>query len=281
MTSIAFATCRDLPDLIDDDRAVMERLNQVGVTAEARTWDDPSVDWATYDAVLIRSVWDYTGRRADLLAWLDALDTAGVPAWNPTEMIRWNSHKAYLRDLEGRGVKVVSSEWLTASDDPYEAMKARGWLEAVLKPAVSASAINTHRLSLADPQPTEMTVAEDWLIQPYRPEVAQNGELSMIYFNGTYSHALLKRPAPGDFRVQEEYGGANTTVYPSGETIASGRAVLDVLDVMPLYARVDVLALPAGMLLMELEVFEPNLYLSYGEDTVEAFARAILDRVGG
>lgn len=281
MTSIAIATCRDLPNLNDDDRAVMDRLHQIGVEAVPCIWDDPSVNWVAYDAVLIRSVWDYTGRRADLLAWLDGLDAAGVLAWNPTDMIRWNSHKGYLRDLEGRGIKVVSTEWLTASDDPYQAMQVHGWLEAVLKPAVSASAINTHRLSLADPHPVQMSMAEDWLLQPYQPEVAQNGELSLIYFNGTYSHALLKRPAPGDFRVQEEHGGANTTVYPSVETIASGRAVLDVLDVMPLYARVDVLALPVGLLLMELEIFEPNLYLSYGDGAVEAFARAILERVGG
>ena len=212
MTRIALATYAQLPQL-DDDRLLLAPLAALGLEAVPTVWDAPDAPWDEFAAVLVRSCWDYHRRLDEFLGWVARLETMGVPLWNPPALLRWNSHKRYLRDLGATGVATAPTRWLRRGEDVVlaELLRAEEWPDAVVKPAVSASAFGTWRASLVTAAQDQARLAEllavgDVLVQPYLAEVRAPGEWSLLFYGGRYSHAVLKRPA-SHFVRQRNPGG--------------------------------------------------------------------------
>ena len=284
---VALATYEAAPKLAPDDQLLAAALERGGIRASPAVWSDRSVDWRSFDGVVIRSCWDYHRRHDEFVSWLDALDASRRRVWNPTPTVRWNSDKRYLIDLARRGVATVPTRIVERGSIArvHDVAAAEGWTRFVVKPAVSASAHETHALTLPlgaeDRAAIERVVAHgEALVQPFVDEVTTDGELSLIFFDGVFSHAAIKRSRRGDFRVQTEHGGtvAPFDVVPS--IVAEARRSLDALDEMPLYARVDGVGDERSFRLMELELIEPNVFLALADGSADRFAAAIAGRLG-
>ncbi|HEY4216121.1 MAG TPA: hypothetical protein VGM67_03225 [Gemmatimonadaceae bacterium] len=284
---VALATYAGAPNLAPDDQPLIDALAVHSVAAEAVVWSDPRSEWQNFDAVIVRSCWDYHLQCDAFFAWLGQLDALGISVWNPTALIRWNANKRYLLDLEAQGVPTVQTRIVpaTATAADIEAIVAEhGWKRVVIKPAVSASGHETYALRVPFDDASGADIGRALahgpvLVQPFADEVPRDGELSFTFIDGVFSHATRKRAMHGEFRVQTEHGGSveSTTVSPSASRAA--RAVLDALPEIPLYARVDGILRDGAFLLMELELIEPNLFLAYAPGAVDRFARAIAQRV--
>jgi hypothetical protein len=284
MKRIALATCAKLPTLNDDDRRLIPALGELGLEAVPAVWDSPDVCWDEFrgGAVLVRSCWDYHHRLEEFLAWVALLERAAAPVWNIPAVLRWNSHKSYLRDLAARGIPVVPTRWLErgASIELRRLLGDEGWRDAVVKPAVSASAFGTWRTSVetagADQAPLDALLrAGDVMVQPFMSEVGNPGEWSILFFGGRFSHAVLKRPAAGDYRVQWEFGGTAAAAAPPPKLLADAEAVMAAAPGDSLYARVDGVERDGRLILMELELIEPHLFLAWDAGAAARLAEAL------
>jgi glutathione synthase/RimK-type ligase-like ATP-grasp enzyme len=280
---VALVTCRKVPDLTDDDRLLVPALAARGAAAEALAWDDPAVAWHRFDRLVLRSVWDYHLRPEAFRDWLTARGEDGAALWNPAALVRWNAHKSYLRALAARGIATLDTEWLArgSSRSLGATMDARRWRDVVVKPAVSASAYRTFRVPREEAEARQAELdtilAEgDALVQPFAPEIVADGEWSLLFFGGAFSHAVRKRPAPADFRVQEELGGRADTEEPGASVISRAHAALAAAPGRTAYARVDGIVRDDVFVLMELELIEPVLYLARHPLASERLAAAIL-----
>ncbi len=290
MPAIALATYASLPELAVDEQPLIERLAALGVHACAAVWDDPSVSWHEYDGVVVRSCWDYHLRHDDFFRWVDRVTGAGVPIWNSPAILRWNSRKTYLHDLTIGGVRTVPTLWLLA--DAPRAKSASlatiltdtGWEHAVVKPIISASAHETWRVTIDEAR--ENAAAHDVrlraliarpgvMVQPFIPEVESDGEWSLQFFGGMFSHAVRKRAATGDFRVQREFGGTHERVTPPPNVIHQAQRALRAAPGDSVYARVDGVLLGGDLVVTELELLEPSLFLDADPAAPMRFAQAI------
>ena len=279
---IAFVTSAAHSDLTPDDQLAVAELKKRGVSVSGAVWNDPAVDWGAFDAIILRSTWDYHHHADEFRAWIAAREASDAPVWNPPPVLRWNMEKTYLRDLEDAGVPVVPTEWLARGSRPdlSALLEARGWAEAVVKPAISAAATRTWRVSRESASEIEGQLAEslelgDVMVQPFIPEILTRGEWSLMFFDGEFSHAVRKMPIEGDFRVQTGFGGRSAVEHP-GETVLS--AVRRVLEAAPspwLYVRVDGIETATGYVLLELEMLEPSLFLAQNPEAPARFADAI------
>ena len=285
---VALATCDRVPDLTEDDRLLLDELSRRGVSARPVVWNAAGTRWSTFDRVVIRSCWDYHLRLSEFLAWLDRVEADGVPVWNPAPLVRSNAHKSYLKDLKAAGLPVVPTAWLErgSSVDLGRLLRDRGWPEAVVKPAVSASAFKTWRVSAQEaaggdaPRPlSELTAQGDVLVQPFVKEIEREGEWSFVFLGGEFSHAVLKRPAAGDFRVQTEYGGSVLTEAPPDSALAEAQAVADYIRGPWAYARIDAVLAQGALTLMEVELIEPYLFLANHPKAAARLADAILTAI--
>ena len=282
MKRIALATAAKLPTLNDDDRLLIAALAELGHAAAPAVWDAPDVCWEEFQGVVVRSCWDYHHRLEEFLAWVTRLERAGVPLWNLPAVLRWNSHKGYLRDLAARGVPIVPTRWLARGRRVGLAQLLRDehWSDAVVKPAVSASATDTWRTSVATAGADQSRLEDllrvgDVMVQPFIDEVCDPGEWSIMFFGGRFSHAVLKRPAEDDYRVQWEFGGTAVTMAPPSRLLADAQAVMAAVPGHPLYARVDGVERDGGLMLMELELIEPHLFLGWDADATGRLAVAL------
>lgn len=245
-----------------------------------RPWTDPG-DLAGFRLVSPLLAWGYQRDPARWFAALDQWEASALPFANPLSILRWNTDKAYLLDLAGRGVAIVPTLLSDALDASVLEMARSefGTERLVVKPSISGGADGTYRLDVNDPVPSDVG-GRRMLIQPLMESVSTVGEYSLFFFDGVFSHAIVKRPAAGDFRVQEQFGGREeATPAPEG-AMALAASSLTAMSSMPLYARVDMVAGPAGrFLLMELELIEPALFLGHAADGGELFADSILRRL--
>jgi glutathione synthase/RimK-type ligase-like ATP-grasp enzyme len=239
---VALATSADWPDLTPDDSALRSALARAGVDSEITIWTDASIEWTPFDLIVVRSCWDYHNDLPRWLGWLDSLERQGAGArlCNPPAALRWNARKTYLTELVARGVPTVPTQWLEPTDltswaNFSAAIAAAEWDDLVCKPAVSAGALGTFRLQRATLAQSASAVTAALpllaqrgpvLVQPFVPELVTDGEWSVLFFDGRFSHAVCKRPALGDFRVQEKHGGTTTAAAPPPMLIESSRAVL-------------------------------------------------------
>jgi len=282
MPRIAFLTLENIDDfVIDDDLAVTE-LQRRGWYAAEIPWS-VATDWNTYDLVLIRSTWDYASRSAEFLDTLRTIEASSAHLENPLRVVEWNIDKCYLRELDARGVPVVPSVWGTSGTADVFSTLFTTLLdrEIVIKPNVSGGAKDTFRLHapLSDvmlQQLVDTFAGRDWFAQPFVRSVVTEGEYSLFYFDGHYSHAIQKVPKPGDFRVQEEHGGAIIAVPATAELQQVAEQVLAAIAPVPFQARIDLIRLDDGRLaLMEAELIEPSLYLRMDTAAPTRFADAI------
>lgn len=290
MRRCAFLTLEDPTGyFIDDDDHVHAPLRALGWEVQAVPWTRPPRPWDAYDAVVIRSTWDYPNHPDAFVVALADVERAGTPLFNPLALVRWNLRKTYLRDLAGRGVPVVPTVFRDGLGRGGLAglIDQVGGDEIVVKPVVGANAHGAARVRRASAgeelAAVEASFASRALIaQPFVPAVVSEGEFSLFYFDGEYSHAVLKTPKPADFRVQEEHGGRVRPVAADEALRRTAQAVLDALDEAPLYARVDLVRATdgSGFWLMELELIEPSLYFRMDAEAPARFARALEARVG-
>jgi hypothetical protein len=283
MSTIAFVTYRDLPQLTSEDRSVCAYLQREGVKTRAVVWDEPAVAWGSYDAVVVRSCWDYHLRSTAFMDWLATLEQLQAPLWNPIPILRWNLHKNYLRDLQARGIAVPPTCWLErGTHAELEALlAAHGWREAVVKPAISATAHQTWRTTHTRANEDQQQFAGclqqcDMLVQRFMEPVVDHGEWSLVFFQKQYSHAVLKQARTGDFRVQDDFGGTVAVMPPGSHLIEQAQQIVDVIEGPLLFARVDGIEQEGQLILMELELIEPYLFLQSDPQAVERFGSAIL-----
>ena len=246
-------------------------------------WDDSAVAWDSYDALVVRSTWNYHRSLDAFRAWIDRVEALGVPLWNPPAILRWNASKTYLRDLAAGGVDAVPTHWVERGSVATlsEVLHDAGWSDAVVKPAVSASAHETWRVTAPRLTPDDesrfgrLTASGDVMVQPFLAELARDGEWSVMFVAGQYSHAVLKRARAGDFRVQREHGGTAEPRSPPAAVLAAAMNTVARIPGSWLYARVDGCVVDSLFLLGELELLEPSLFLAADAGAAERFASAI------
>jgi hypothetical protein len=282
VTRVALATYRDLPHLNEDDRLLQSALGALGIDAAPAVWDGAEERWSDYRAVVVRSCWDYHRRLDEFLAWFAVLERAGTAVWNPLPLLRWNSHKRYLTDVAARGVPVVPTRWLGRGTSVRlaELLAELAWRDAVVKPAVSASAFDTWRTAPAtaahdQAQLDRLLAAGDVMVQPLVAEVTEPGEWSLVFLGGHFSHAVLKRPRAGDYRVQWEFGGSAVSAVPGAHLVAAAERALAAAPGAALYARVDGVEQGGRLVLMELELIEPHLFLGWSAPAAARLAAAL------
>ncbi|HKR77010.1 MAG TPA: hypothetical protein VJR95_10105 [Rhodanobacter sp.] len=282
---LAIATSAAYPTIQPDDAHLAASLAALGIEPQVCVWNDPGVDWARHDAVLVRTIWDYFEHYDAFLAWLDRLEHAGVPVINPVALMRWNSDKRYLLQLESLGVPTIPTR-LAPREGLHETLATFRGREVVVKPVVSGGAWRTVRGTVGDAA-FDLSVSElppgDYLLQPFVQAIVDDGEWSLLFFDGEFSHAVIKRPATGDYRVQSQYGGRTDAIEPDATTLAAARHVLATCAALGHgdagYARVDGVVEDGQFLLMEVELIEPFLFLAGRPDAAERCARSIAARL--
>lgn len=261
---------------------VVERLSKllrgVGLEIDSRSWTDGDV--SGFDLVLPLVAWGYHQGNGRWPAQVGAWERDGIRLCNPASVLRWNADKRYLARLEEHGAPVVPTVYAERLTDAVLADAAArfGTDRLVAKPQVSAGAWQTIRWSPGTP--LDHGPAGAAMIQPYLPSIEQEGEISLLYFGGVFSHAIRKRPQPGDFRVQPEFDGIITRHEPAVDERAAAAAVLAAIEEQLLYARVDLVrGLDGKPALMELELVEPDLYLDFDPAEGAGFAAAVLKAI--
>ncbi|MCU0690697.1 MAG: hypothetical protein MUF54_04785 [Polyangiaceae bacterium] len=285
---IAVVTCAEVPQLDEDGPALCEALAQRGLHAEPAVWDDPSVDWSAYELAVVRSTWDYPQRRDAFLAWASRAD-AETRVRNAPAVLRVSTDKCYLRTLEQAGVPVVPTIWL----DPRQTSEppADMWCiaqELVVKPSISAGSKNTarfapvHEKSLRELVTKLLAEGRTVMLQPYVKAVDDVGETAVIYLGDEFSHAIYKGPLLESGGGLEQGLFRQETIRRREATAAQRRIAEMALDAMPvdrsslLYARVDLVPGPDDLpCVLEVELAEPSLFLSYHEHATERFASCI------
>ena len=282
---LAIATAAAHPTIHPDDAHLATSLAALGIQPQACVWNDLNVDWASFDAVLVRTIWDYFEHYDAFLAWLDRLERTRLPVVNPVALMRWNSDKRYLLQLESQGVPIVPAR-LVAREALHDALAAFLGEDVVVKPTVSGGAWRTVRGSVGDAaveRAVSVLPPGDYLLQAFVREIVDDGEWSLLFFGGEFSHAVVKRPAAGDYRVQSEHGGRTDAVAPDAAILAAARHVMTTCAALghgdAAYARVDGVVVDGRFLLMELELIEPSLFLAGRPDAAERCAQVVVARL--
>jgi glutathione synthase/RimK-type ligase-like ATP-grasp enzyme len=278
----AFLTLDVRGDFVIDDEHAVQPLADLGWQVSIVSWRQRQIPWSRYDAVIIRSTWDYWNDVEGFLEVLQAID-ASTRLANSLQLVRWNLAKTYLREVEQKGVAIVPTLWPLQLD----AASADGFFdqldcsEIVIKPVVGANGEDTFRLRRGfDPvELSDITTLfrnRPSMVQRFMPAILAEGEYSLFFFNGAFSHAILKVPAAGEFRSQEERGAEIRPVMPEQRLLQRGQRALATIDPAPLYARIDMVRDQGGdFVVMELELIEPSLYLRTDPGAPTRFAGAI------
>lgn len=282
---LALITYSGLPHGAESERLMLPYLAAANVETEIVDWRSSGTDFSKFDLIVLRSCWDYHLRVAEFIEWLQKVAQT-TTVLNAIDTLLWNHNKFYLREVAALGIEIVPTIFVSHAKalNAEHATTMRSWPNIVVKPAISASAHNT---TLMDSAPWS---ADDevfrimkgpFLMQPFIPEIQNQGEISFVYIDGEFSHAALKRPAEGDFRVQQEHGGSAELFHPDSALLNQAdriaAAVWRVRD--SLYCRIDAVARDGKLVLMELELIEPELFLGLAEGAAERFAKAIVRRV--
>jgi len=282
MKKCAFLTMDDETGFVIDDVHAHRPMVSLGWQVSALSWKQETTPWSDFDAVVIRSTWDYPPLVGQFLSVLEKIDAVTRLA-NPLGLVRWNLSKTYLRDMESKGIGIVPTLWADDldADSLLLRMNKLGAPEMVIKPVVGANGEDAFRLAPSDtPARLEQVIARfrnrPHMMQPFMANVITEGEYSLFYFNGSYSHAILKKPASSEFRSQEERGATIRAARPESRLMLRGRQALESISPVPLYARIDFVRDALGdFRVMEMELIEPSLYLRMHPEAPIRFARAI------
>ncbi len=282
MIRLAILTCREISsEACNDDNLIVAFLKRQGITAIFEIWDDPNVEWQDYDCVLVRSTWDYTEKIEKFISFLNTLPSH-TKLFNPKKVILNNYNKSYLFELEEKGFEIVPSikraETINSIEEAFQLFECQ---KLIMKPLIGAGASGIQIIEKNTDLKKESK--NEILIQPFQDSISTDGEISLIFFNNQFSHAILKIPKKNDYRSQEEFGSSITSFTPDTSTINYAKSALSSISTDTLFARVDLLKNQDGQwrYIGEVELIEPALYLSFDEDSAERFAGAIVDRIKG
>jgi glutathione synthase/RimK-type ligase-like ATP-grasp enzyme len=289
MPRLALVTCEELPLLDPDEQFLLPALAERGVDAESVPWTAGHAALAGYDAVVVRSCWDYHLQPDAFLSWIDGLDRLGMPVWNPPHVLRWNLDKRHLLELQDAGVAVLPIQIIErgAGRTLADVLADSDWPEAVVKPVVSLGGWETWRVTQKEMGRDSVSSREkesrwaalssshDLIVQRFAPEILSEGEWSLVFIAGAFSHAVIKRPAAGEFRVQEEHGGEMQRVDPALDLVELAAEILAICPDPQLYSRVDGVFREGRFELMEVELIDPSLYLAECPESAKRWANRL------
>lgn len=292
MSRIAVLRCGKLPSFVDweipnleelfeEDRLLIDGFRAQGFQAEPVVWNNPDVDWSQFDIALIRSTWDYVDEQDEFLRVLSQIEASSCRLFNPLATVRWNIDKQYLFDLEQWGVPIVPTYRASEADSKLLSRAfSSGQPQVILKPTVGLGASNSYRVPLDYLKETVDRLRasqpqHEYLIQPFIEEILTEGEWSFIYFDRKLSHVLLKKPAPGDYRVQGIYGGTVQAASPPEHDRLHAEAVLAKLPLEMLYTRLDFIRMAGRLCVIEVELIEPIFSFNLVPESVFRLVAAV------
>jgi len=270
-------------NIFKEDGLVQEALEAKGYKVGRKSWSDPTFDWSSTRYVLFRTTWDYFDRADEWKEWL-ASTAEKTQMINPHELVQWNMDKHYLKDLINQGINVPEIRYIEVGEN-IQLSDLVGEMQeevAILKPCFSASARHTYKIVGRVSEELENTLqeliqVEAMMLQPFQHTVPEKGEVSMMVMGGTFTHAVLKKPKKGDFRVQDDFGGTVELYKPSGAEIAFAERCVQACPVPPTYARVDIIEDNDGELaLIEMELIEPELWFRLKPEAAEVLAESLI-----
>lgn len=283
----ALLSMDNLKNFFTYDKLLIEPMKQHGWLAEEVSWRKENVNWSDYDAVIVRSTWDYQHDSEKFLKVLNKINSL-THLENNLELMKWNMNKKYLFDLESKGVQIVTTLW----ENKFDCIKALSYFETlesdeiIIKPNISASADNTFRLNkdtiVSSFDTLENIFADrEFMVQPFIKSIVSEGEYSLFFFNGKLSHSVKKIPKENDFRVQEEHGGDIQPITAPEKVVSIAENIIKQLSTTPLYLRVDLVPTNNDQFaLMELELIEPSLYLNKDPEAPLRFVKAFIEKIG-
>ena len=271
------------PDAFEHDLQLAALQEGLRTRAEvtAIDWRAPLESLTGFDLAMLGTPWNYTEAKEEFIARLEALEAAGVVVANPSAVVRWNADKLYLRELAARGAVSIPTLWPEApgAKDVEAAFDQFACDRVVVKRRVGAGAIGQDSFTRGDPRLSGWNMDQPAMIQPFLPAIQREGELSFIFVSGQFSHALIKRAAGDDYRIQSLYGGTEMPLDPSPADRAAAAGIMAMLPFHqpPLYARIDMVRLDGGALaLIEAELIEPYLYPQQGPEFGAFLAEGVL-----
>lgn len=269
----------------DEEFTLLNFLLNKGLSIERVIWNDPLIDWKNYNLAILKSPWDYTEHISEFKQWLDHLESLGLKLLNPFDKVRWNVDKHYLKEIADAGLPIISSLFIEKGSrlNLTELLSSLNTKKLIIKPCISAGARHTYILTEENftdyqEQINNLLKEESLIAQPFMEEITK-GEWSFLFFNGVYSHCLLKTPKNGDFRVQHYYGGSVKAEQTVDKHILSAKAYVDKFAEGCLYARVDGLIVNDELHLMELELIEPYLFLDTYSKSMNNYYQALLEQL--
>ncbi|MBN3581764.1 glutathione synthetase [Algoriphagus aestuarii] len=272
---------------VNEDEILSSILDELGFPNQVVPWSDQDVKWGDFRAILIKSTWDYFDYYDQFLEWIEKIHSLKIPVLNDLNTIRWNSSKNYLSEIKEKGFAVISGQELKKGSKISTANVLENVVAEtlVVKPMVSGGAKNTLKLKKSEwgfysDKIQSFVNEEDFLVQPFIKEVQEVGEFSLIFFNAKFSHAVLKTPASGDFRVQHYFGGQIKSILPSEKMESEAKAFISEFAPESLYARVDGVEIDGVFHLMELELIEPYLFLTSHPKAIQNYQEALKKRLG-
>ena len=292
MTDITLLTCRAyykpdnitpyIQNILLEQELLKSAFEAQGLKVDITYWDNPSYEWQQTKSVLFRTVWDYFERFDEFWDWLEQVKTK-TRLINSYELIKWNIDKHYLRDLKNNGIQVVPTFFADRGNNIslQEIANLNDWKHIVIKPAISASAFNTYKITNDEIEQKEQLFHEllqthDMLVQPFFPTISELGEASLMVFGGKFTHAILKKAKAGDFRVQDDFGGTVHDYNPTQEEIKFAEKVFQSCTSLPIYGRVDIVwDSNKHIYLSELEIIEPELWIRNRPESANKIAEAV------
>ena len=275
---ICFLTASHVAFQETDDVLIQNSLRRRGHNVEWLDWRRTDISWSKFDRIIIRSTWDYHLNPDDFLIAMSLIEKE-TELVNCFKLLQWNYDKRYLLRLNKQKIPTVATKLITKPNPEILLQTCEEWNtnRLIVKPTISASAFHTYMISMD--QITNgidqfFNDVNEWIIQPFMEEIQTSGEISMMFANGQFTHAVKKKPRTGDFRVQEELGGTNQHILPGPVLLNFASSILSILPALPIYARLDLLETKNGPIVMEVELIEPSLYLNHFVPAADKFAEA-------
>lgn len=275
-------TTSNVKNILTEDGLVVDALKAEGYQVTRKSWSDPEFDWSSTKAVLFRTTWDYFDRFEEWKNWLSVTSQL-TKMVNPFELINWNMDKHYLGDLERKDVNIPATRYIEIGE--HTSLKAlieeTGWTNCILKPCISGASRHTYKLNPETIQDhetifQELIAVEAMMLQPFQKNIVEKGEVSLMVMGGEFTHGVLKVAKPGDFRVQDDFGGTVEVYHPSTEEISFAEKAVTACDPKPDYARVDIIRdNDDNLALIELELIEPELWFRLNPRAAEVLAKRI------
>lgn len=278
MKHVGFITSSALPHLTESDSYTIEPLKKLGINVEPIIWTSPPSSYSQFDAIIMRSAWDYHTKPKEFTEYLLTLKQLSIPIYNPVDCMLWNMDKSYLLELASRDIKTIPTILAHTIDDILWT-NINEWREIIIKPTIGASAHGIQKINTAHKDAVEDVIKKSLLsgpiiIQPFINKIRE-GEYSFIFFDKKYSHAVLKTPKKNDYRSQSDFGAKTTSVEPRKDLVNQASAMLEKIPYSLLYARIDAIEMKGVLYLMELELIEPHLFIENAPEAATTFADAI------